>query len=78
MPTDKANTDAAQISGIPNLTYDLNALLHNKLEGIAALEGYKADCQGDQEASSLFEEMQKRNAEDVQRIKPMLMKHLGK
>lgn len=78
MPTDNANRKAEHVSGVSNLTYDLNALLHNTLEAIAALEVYKADCQDDQEASSLFDELQKRSVEDVQRIKPLLVKQLSR
>lgn len=78
MPTDNANRKAEQVSGVSNLTYDLNTLLHNTLEGIAALEVYKADCKDDQEASSLFDELQKRSIEDVQRIKPLLIKQLSR
>ncbi|MDQ3539864.1 MAG: hypothetical protein M3440_04185 [Chloroflexota bacterium] len=76
--TDQAKKQSEQTSGVSNLGFDLLTLLHNKLEGIAALEAYKADCQGNQEASSLLDELQQTAVQDVNRIKPLLMQELGK
>lgn len=76
--TEQAKKQSEQVSGVSNLAFDLNALMHNKLEGIAALEAYKADCQGNQEASSLFNALQQTAVQDVNRIKPLLMRELGK
>ncbi len=76
--TDQAKKQSEQTSGVSNLGFDLLTLLHNKLEGIAALEAYKADCQGNQEASSLLDELQQTAVQDVNRIKPLLLQELGK
>lgn len=37
-------TDAARITGVPDLTYDLVAMLHEKLGAIAVYEGYLQDA----------------------------------
>jgi hypothetical protein len=73
----EAKRQSEQVSGVSNLAFDLNALLHNKLEGIAALEVYKADAQGNQEASSLFNELQQTAVQEVGRIKSLLVQELG-
>lgn len=75
--TDQAKKQSEQTSGVSNLGYDLLTLLHNKLEGIAALEAYKADAQGNQEVSSLLDELQQTAVQDVARIKPFVMQELG-
>ena len=69
---------APQISGVTNVTYDLISLLHNKLEGVAAFEEYKLDAQdeGDQEVMRLFEELERREAEDVQKLKECLSRRI--
>lgn len=76
--TDQAKKESEQISGVSNLGFDLLTLLHNKLEGIAALEAYKVDAQGNQEVSSLLDELQQTAVQDVQKLKPLLMQELGK
>ncbi|MBI2939884.1 MAG: hypothetical protein HYY04_05545 [Chloroflexi bacterium] len=67
-----------QVSGVSNINYDLIALLHNKLKGVAALEQYKADAQeaSDQEVAQLLEQLERREVEDVQRLKDMLSRRL--
>lgn len=76
--TDQAKKQSEQVSGVSNLAFNLLTLLHNKLEGIAALEVYKADAQGNQEASSLLDELQQAAVRDVERIRPLLLQELGK
>ncbi|MGI8484200.1 MAG: hypothetical protein ACR2OU_08045 [Thermomicrobiales bacterium] len=73
----KSDKDAYRVTGVSNIAYDLNSLLHNKLEEIVAFEKYKADCENDQEVASLFAEMEQRDKDDVQRIKPLLANYLG-
>jgi hypothetical protein len=68
---------AERVSGVSNLAYDLISVMNNKLEGIAALETYKQDAQGNQEIQSLFDEFQQRAVEDVSRIKSLLVQQLG-
>lgn len=77
MSMDQSKKQSAQVSGVSNLAFDLLTLLHNKLEGISALEGYKSDAQGNQEVSSLLDELQQTAVQDVGRIKPLLVKELG-
>lgn len=69
---------APQVSGVSNVTYDLISLLHNKLEGVAAFEEYKMDAQeaGDQEVVRLFEDLERREAEDVQKLKECLSRRI--
>ncbi|HEV2065898.1 MAG TPA: hypothetical protein VGR08_03610 [Thermomicrobiales bacterium] len=75
--TDQAKKQSEQVSGVSNMAYNLLTLLHNKLEGIAALEAYKVDAQGNQEVSSLLDELQQTAVQDVSRIKPLLVQELG-
>lgn len=76
--SDSAKNNAEQVSGVSNLAFDMLTLLHNKLEGIAALEAYKADAQGNQEATALLDQLQQVAVQDVQTIKPLLVQQLGK
>lgn len=74
----EAKQKSAQISGVSNVAFDLLTILENKLQGIAAMEEYKFDCQesGDQPAHELMEEMQRREVEDVERLKGYLKDRL--
>lgn len=76
--TDRTDKKSGEVSGVSNLAFDMLTLLHNKLEGIAALEAYKADAQGNSQASSLIDDMQKVAVQDVAKIKPLLIQELGK
>ncbi|MBI4499476.1 MAG: hypothetical protein HY689_16435 [Chloroflexi bacterium] len=77
--TMEAKRQSEQVSGIPNVTYDLMAVLTNKLEGIAAMEEYKLDAResGDQEAAGIFEQLEQRAREDVQKLKTLLARRLA-
>ncbi len=75
--SDQAKKQSEQVSGVSNLAFDLLTLLHNKLEGIAALEAYKADAQGNQGVSSMLDQLQQTAVQDVQKLKPLLVKELG-
>jgi hypothetical protein len=79
MAMEQAKRTAERISGVPNVTYDLIAVLYNKLEGIAAMEGYRRDAEqaGDREAATLFGECQRRDRTDVERLRGMLAQRLG-
>ena len=76
---DQAKLRSEQVSGVPNVTYDLVALFYNKLEGISALEGYKQDAQsaGDREVQTLFEELQQTARGDVERLRGLLAQRLS-
>jgi hypothetical protein len=79
MTIEQAKRGTERVSGVPNLAYDLLAVLYNKLEGIAALEEYKQDAQaaGDQEALALLEELQQRGTEEVGRLRPLVARRLA-
>ncbi len=68
---------AERVSGVSNVAYDLISVMNNKLEGIAALEVYKQDAEGNQEVQSLFNDLQQQATQDVSRIKGLLAQHLG-
>jgi hypothetical protein len=74
----EAKQQSHQITGISNVAFDLVTVLQNKLEGIAAIEEYKIDCEqaGDQECLQLFDEIQRRQIDDVQRLKGAAAKRL--
>lgn len=78
MSADHAKQQVDQVSGVSNLAYDLITLLHNKLQAIAAFEAYKADCGENQEAASLFDDLQRDAVRDLERIKPLLVQELGR
>ncbi len=73
----KSDKDAYRVTGVSNLVYDLNSLLHNKLEEIVAFEKYKADTESDPDVASLFAEMEKQDKDHVKRITSLLAKHLN-
>jgi hypothetical protein len=70
--------EAERISGVPNVAYDLTAVFHNKLEGIAALETYKRDAEaaGDSELVAFFGECQQTARSEAERLRGMLVKRL--
>jgi hypothetical protein len=80
MAMEQAKRRAAErVSGVPNVTYDLVALLYNKLEGVAAIEEYKLDAQeaGDQEVQRLLDQLQQRAREDVDKLQAALRSRLS-
>jgi hypothetical protein len=74
----EAKRRSEQFSGVSNVAFNLLTILENKLQGIAAMEEYKLDCQeaGDEPAMSLIDELQRREIEDVARIKGYLKDRL--
>ncbi len=67
---------AERVSGVPNITYDLIAVLHSELEGIAALEEYKQDAQGDQEVLSLFNQIEQDETNHINKLRDLLARRL--
>ena len=69
---------AERISGIPNVTYDLIAVLHNKLDAIAAMEIYKQDARdaGIREAESFFDQCQRDDRAAVEQLRGLLSSQL--
>jgi hypothetical protein len=70
---------AEDVSGISNVTYDLLATLTAKLEGIAAMEEYIDDAkdEGADDVRALFEELQQRDTQDVNRLRELVKRYLG-
>ena len=78
MALDQAKRQSDQVSGVSNVAYDLVTILHNKLQAISAMEIYKKDAQqsGDREVATLLEEFERRDSEDVSRLKQLVASRL--
>jgi hypothetical protein len=74
----QAKQQAEATTGVSNVTYDAMAVLTNKLQGIAAIEGYKRDAQaqGDQEIVGVFEQIQQRDRQDVEQLRGIVAQRL--
>ncbi len=70
--------EARRISGVSTLDDDLITLLHNTLQGIAALQEYQlaAHAAGNDQIRALFVRLEQRAAEDVADLKRALLGHL--
>lgn len=79
MANQQSGKQSEQATGVSNVAYDVMALLYNKLEGIAAIEDYKmdADDDGDQEFSSLLDEIEQQDSQFVERLRKLLVQRLG-
>lgn len=80
MQTEQAKLqNAERISGVPNVAYDLVAVLHNKLEAIAAYELYKQDARqaGHRQAEAFFDQCQQFDRTAVQQLREMLAQNLS-
>ncbi len=64
-------------SPMDNLTYDLIASLHSKLEGLSAYAKYMQDAQGDQQCQQLFQELMQDDQRHVERLRQELTRHLS-
>lgn len=71
--------NAERISGVPNVSFDLTAVLHNKLEAIAAYEVYKQDARevGHRQAEAFFDQCQQFDRTAVQQLREMLAQDLS-
>jgi len=71
--------NAERINGVPNVTFDLTAVLHNKLEAIAAYEVYKQDAQaaGHRQAEAFFDQCQQFERTAVQQLRELLAQDLS-
>lgn len=70
---------AERVSGIPNLTYDLVSMLHEKLEAITVYEIYQRDAEdaGNTQAAALIEHCRQTDLAVVQKLRSMLVYELG-
>ena len=63
--------------GTDNLTYDLIAAIHEKAQGLEAFE-HLQDAQSGSEARQCFEELQRQDRENIQRLERILANRLSK
>jgi hypothetical protein len=72
-------TSAERVSGVSNLTYDLIALIHNKLEAISAYDVYRQDARdaGHEQAEALFDYCLAKDRAIVERMRSLLIEQLG-
>lgn len=73
----QAKRQADSTTGIENTTYDVMTVLTNKLQGVAALQEYKKDAQGDQEVLQCFEEIEERERKDIDKLRGIVAKRLS-
>lgn len=68
-----------RVSGIPNLTYDLISMLHEKLEAITVYEIYQRDAEeaGHGQAAALIEHCRQTDLAIVQKLRALLAQELG-
>lgn len=60
-----------------NLTYDLIAALHNKLEAVNAYQKYLQDAQGDQQCQQVFQQLMQDDTRHAQMLQQELGRHLA-
>lgn len=72
----QAKRQAESATGVKNTTYDLMTVLTNKLQSVAAIEEYKKDAQGDQEAMQCFEQVEERERADINKLRDMVATRL--
>lgn len=68
-----------RVSGIPNLTYDLISMLHEKLEAITVYEIYQRDAEeaGNSQAAALIEHCRQTDQAIVQKVRALLAQELN-
>lgn len=78
MATDQKKR-AQNVTGVSNVTYDLTALFHNKLEGMAALQTYQTDADeaGDTEVAAVLQQLEQTARADVEKIRGLLARRLS-
>ncbi len=62
---------------LDNLTYDLITVLHEKSKGLEAFSQYLNDSQGDNEARECFQELQRQEQENIQKLQKLLARRLS-
>jgi hypothetical protein len=68
---------AENVTGVSNVAFDLMAVLTNKLEGIAAIQQYKHDAQGDQEVLQCFEQIEQQARTEIETLRHLVVSRLG-
>jgi hypothetical protein len=74
----EAKRDAAAITGVSNVAYDLMVVLTNKLEAIAAIEEYKLDAAeaGDDEARAVLERIEDAERAAIDQLRGLVVNRL--
>jgi len=75
---EQAKRHVEQITGVSNVAYDLMVVLTNKLQGIAAMEEYKADADAasDKEARAFLDKIEHRDQQDVEELREFVCNRL--
>jgi hypothetical protein len=78
MDREEAKVDSDRVTGVSNVAYDLMVMLSNHLEGIAALQEYKIDAEGadDADVSAAFERIEQRYQEGIEELRTLLLNRL--
>ena len=78
MAIEQAKRTSDEVTGVSNVTYDLISTVHNKLQAVAAMEGYKRDAEsaGDREVVECFDRIIGRETEDLQQLRGLLATRL--
>ena len=71
-----AKRQAEDATGVSNVTYNVMAVLTNKLQSIAAIEEYKRDAQGDSDVLQAFGQIQDRDRRDVEQLREIIANRL--
>ena len=74
MTIEQAKRTSEEVTGVSNVAYDLISTVHNKLQAVAAMEGYKRDAEsaGDREVVECFDGVIARETEDLQQLRTLL------
>lgn len=74
MAIEQAKRSSDEVTGVSNVTYDLISTVHNKLQAVAAMEGYRKDAEtsGDREVVECFDRIVGRETEDLQQLRGLL------
>lgn len=76
MDREEAKVSSARVTGVSNIAYDVMVVLSNHLEGIAALQEYKLDADGDSDVLATFDRIEQRYQEGVDELRGLLVKRL--
>lgn len=62
---------------LDNLTYDLITIIYEKSKGLEAYDKYQRDAQGNQEISSLLQQIRRQDEQHVQQLQQQLSQLLA-
>jgi hypothetical protein len=77
MTIEAAKRSADQATGISNVTYDLISIVHNKLQAIAAIEGYRRDAESDSDVMACFDRIVEHERQDLDELRQLLSSRLS-